>query len=1084
MKTLIDAALNHIRTVLSLLVLLLIAGAYAYVAIPKESDPDVNIPIIYTNVHHEGISPEDAERLIVKPLEQELEGVEGVKEMRSTAYQDGANVVLEFEPGFDADRAMDDVREKVDAAKPELPADADEPAVNEVNLSLFPVLVVTLSGEVPERTLLDLARDLRDEVEGLQPVLDVEMAGNREELVELLIEPAMLESYDVDARQVLNAVDRSNRLVAAGAVDTGGGRFAVKVPGLFQNAQDILNMPIKVDGDRVVTIGDVATLRRTFKDPEGYARINGEPAIALEVSKRTGENIIETIEKVRQTVEAERQAWPEAVQVTYTQDKSTNIRTMLSDLQNNVLAAVLLVMVVIVAALGLRSAAFVGVAIPGSFLTGVLVVYLAGLTVNVVVLFSLILAVGMLVDGAIVTVEYADRKLREGFQKKQAYGLAAKRMAWPIIAATATTLAAFFPLVFWPGVAGEFMKYLPITLLAVLTASLAMALIFVPAMGAVLGGGPRTGTGQADAKTQGDAKAPGDAKAQAIAAGGASDLTRLGGFTGGYVRALRRALKHPGKLLLAAFAALVAVQAAYAMYGRGVEFFPDVEPESAVLQIHGRGNLSIQQRDRLVQEVESRILQLHKERGEFHAIYARSQIASGQRREEAEDIIGQVTLEFTDWWTRRPAQEIIDDIKQRASALPGIQVEAQKQQMGPPGGKPVQIEVTSDRTELIEPTVARIVERMEQDPELIEIEDGRPIPGIEWELEIDRAQAAKFGADVSLVGSYIRMVTNGLKVGEFRSGDADEEIDMVVRFPGDRRSLDQLDQIRVHTDQGQIPLANFVTRSPEQRTSLIRRTDGDRSMTIKADVAEGVLANTKIQEMQAFLDQADVPPAVNVAFTGENEDQKEAQAFLTKAFAVALFLMAVILVTQFNSFYSAFLILSAVILSTIGVMIGLLILDQPFGIVMTGIGVIALAGIVVNNNIVLIDTYDRLKNDEPDVTTAILRTGAQRLRPVLLTTVTTILGLMPMVLGVNIDFFNRLVQVGAPSTELWQQLSIAIVFGLTFATVLTLFVTPAALMWRANVQAWLRRKRGGGTPAAGDAAQHPDRPDQLPHAAE
>ena len=1075
MKTLIDAALNHIRTVLSLLVLLLIAGAYAYVAIPKESDPDVNIPIIYTNVHHEGISPEDAERLIVKPLEQELEGVEGVKEMRSTAYQDGANVVLEFEPGFDADRAMDDVREKVDAAKPELPADADEPAVNEVNLSLFPVLVVTLSGEVPERTLLDLARDLRDEVEGLQPVLDVEMAGNREELVELLMEPAMLESYDVDARQVLNAVDRSNRLVAAGAVDTGGGRFAVKVPGLFQNAQDILNMPIKVDGDRVVTIGDVATLRRTFKDPEGYARINGEPAIALEVSKRTGENIIETIEKVRQTVEAERQAWPEAVQVTYTQDKSTNIRTMLSDLQNNVLAAVLLVMVVIVAALGLRSAAFVGVAIPGSFLTGVLVVYLAGLTVNVVVLFSLILAVGMLVDGAIVTVEYADRKLREGQPKKQAYALAAKRMAWPIIAATATTLAAFFPLVFWPGVAGEFMKYLPITLLAVLTASLAMALIFVPAMGAVFGGGGASA-----------AQAPeGDAKAQAIAAGGAKDLTRLGGFTGGYIRLLRRAIRHPGKLLLAAVAALIAVQSAYALYGRGIEFFPEVEPESAVMQIHGRGNLSIDQRDRLVQEVESRILQLHKERGEFHAIYARSQIASGQRREEAEDIIGQVTLEFTDWWTRRPAQEIIDDIKQRASALPGIQVEAQKQQMGPPGGKPVQIEVTSDRTDLIEPTVARIVERMEQDPDLIEIEDGRPIPGIEWELEIDRAQAAKFGADVSLVGSYIRMVTNGLKVGEFRSGDADEEIDMVVRFPGDRRSLDQLDQIRVYTDQGQIPLANFVTRSPEQRTSLIRRTDGDRSMTVKADVAEGVLANTKIQEMQAFLDQADIPPAVNVAFTGENEDQKEAQAFLTKAFAVALFLMAVILVTQFNSFYSAFLILSAVILSTIGVMIGLLILDQPFGIVMTGIGVIALAGIVVNNNIVLIDTFDRLKNDEPDVTTAILRTGAQRLRPVLLTTITTILGLMPMVLGVNIDFFGRLVQVGAPSTELWQQLSIAIVFGLTFATVLTLFVTPAALMWRANLQAWLRRKRGGGSQASEDAAQqHPDRQDQLPHAAE
>jgi multidrug efflux pump len=628
--------------------------------------------------------------------------------------------------------------------------------------------------------------------------------------------------------------------------------------------------------------------------------------------------------------------------------------------------------------------------------------------------------------------------------------------------------------VFWPGTVGEFMKYLPITLLAVLTASLAMALIFVPAMGAVLGGGGASA-----------AQGPqGDAKAQAIAAGGAKDLTQLSGLTGGYVRLLRRAIKHPGKLLLAAFAALIAVQAAYAMYGRGIEFFPDVEPESAVMQIHGRGNLSIQQRDRLVQEVESRILQLHRERGEFHAIYARSQIASGQQRDEPEDIIGQVTLEFTDWWTRRPAQEIIDDVKQRTAALPGIQVEAQKQQMGPPGGKPIQIEVTSDRTELIAPTVAKIVERMKQDPELIEIEDGRPIPGIEWELGIDRAQAAKFGADVSLVGSYIRMVTNGLKVGEFRSGDADEEIDMVVRFPEDQRSLDQLDQIRVRTDEGQVPLANFITRTPEQRTSLIRRTDGDRSMTIKADVPPDVLANDKIQQMQAFLDQAEIPPGVNITFAGENEDQKEAQAFLTKAFAVALFLMAIILVTQFNSFYSAFLILSAVILSTIGVMIGLLILDQPFGIVMTGIGVIALAGIVVNNNIVLIDTFDRLKNDEPDVTTAILRTGAQRLRPVLLTTITTILGLMPMVLGVNIDFFDRLVQVGAPSTELWQQLSIAIVFGLTFATVLTLFVTPAALMLRGNVQAWLRRRRGRGDGSAASADTADDRQAQLPHAAE
>ena len=1072
MNAVIEAALGHVRTVLSLLVLLLVAGAYAYVTIPKESDPDVNIPIIYVNVHHEGISPEDAERLILRPLEQEMQGVEGVDEMRATAFEGGGNVVLEFEAGFDADRALDDVREKVDLAKPELPAEADEPIVSEVNLSLFPVLVVTLSGDVPERTLLNIARDLRDDVEGLQPVLEVQMAGNREELVELIVDPTMLESYGIDARSVLQAVDRSNRLVAAGALDTGEGRFAIKVPGLFQSPDDILNMPIKTVGDRAVTFRDIGTLRRTFKDPEGFARINGELAIALEVSKRTGENIIETIEQVRGTVDREMQQWPDAVQVTYSQDKSTNIRTMLSDLQNNVLAAILLVMVVIVAALGLRSAGFVGIAIPGSFLTGILVIYLAGLTVNVVVLFSLILAVGMLVDGAIVVVEYADRKLREGQPKREAYALAAKRMAWPIIAATATTLAAFLPLVFWPGVVGEFMKFLPITLLATLTASLLMALIFVPTLGSVLGGGLKTSP----------AAAPDSRKARAIAAGSAADLTALSGFTGAYLRLLKGALKHPGKILLGAAILLVGVQVAYSQFGRGVEFFPEVEPENAVLQVHARGNLSVHQRDRLLQEVEGRVLHLHQERREFHAIYARSQVTAGERRDEPEDIIGTITLEFVDWWNRRPASEIIADIKARTADLPGLMVESQESEMGPPTGKPIQLEVTSSDRSLLEPTVAKIVGHMQQDPELIEIEDGRPIPGIEWEVEVDRAQASKFDADVSLVGSYVRMITNGLKIGEYRTSDADEEIDIVVRFPKERRSLDQLDQIRMRTANGTVPVSNFVSRRAEQKTNLIRRTDTKGSMGIKADVAEGVLPDNKVQQLQAYLRTLEFPPNVEVEFKGEQEDQKEAQAFLTKAFTVALFLMAVILVTQFNSFYSAFLILSAVVLSTIGVMIGLLVTDQPFGIVMTGIGVIALAGIVVNNNIVLIDTFDRLRQYEPDVLQAILRTGAQRLRPVLLTTVTTILGLMPMVTGVNIDFLNRLVQVGAPSTELWQQLSTAIVFGLTFATVLTLVITPCALMWRGNVAAWWQRRRGR-EPAQPPIAPESAQP-QLPHAAE
>ena len=1045
MNAIIDAAVSHSRTVVAALLLILIAGSVAYVSVPKEADPDINIPVIYTYLEHDGISPEDAERLLVKPMEEELRGIEGVKEMRSTAYLGGANVILEFDAGFDADEAMTDVREKVDLAKAELPEETDEPSVHEVNFSLFPVLVVTLSGDLPERTLLRLARDLQDRIEGIASVLRVEIGGDREELVELIVDPLVLESYGLDARAIVDSVTRSNRLVAAGSLDTGQGRFAIKVPGLFEDSQDILNMPVKVDGDSVVRFRDIGVLQRTFKDPEGFARINGESALALEVTKRTGENIIATIEAVRAVVEAERQRWPEAVKVHYSQDKSTNIRTMLSDLQNNVLSAVILVMIVVVAALGLRSAGLVGVAIPGSFLTGILVLSIAGLTVNIVVLFSLILAVGMLVDGAIVVTEYADRKMSEGLHRREAYALAAKRMAWPIIAATATTLAAFTPLLFWPGVVGEFMKFLPITLIATLSASLMMALIFVPTLGSLIG---KPG-GAADS-----------ASMKAMAAGEDGSLDDIGGATGRYIRVLGFALKRPGLVLIGALAILISAYVAYGKFGHGVEFFPDVEPENVALQVHGRGNMSVVERDVLLRQVEERVIDLAREKGEFHTIYARSLASAGtERDDEPEDLIGTIQLEFTDWHLRRPAKEILADIRARTDDLAGILVELRKQEAGPPVGKPVQVQISSRDPDAIPPTVMQIVSAMEEIGGFIDVEDGRPIPGIEWALDVDRAQAAKFDADITLIGNYVRMITNGMRMGSYRPDDAAEEIDLVVRLPLQYRTFEQLDQIRVQTNVGMVPISNFVTRTPQQKVSLVRRSDGNRTMTIKADVQEGLLVDDKVREVRAWLADAELDPRVLVTFKGEDEEQQAAQAFLSKAFMVALFLMAIILVTQFNSFYSAALILSAVIMSTAGVMLGLLVINQPFGIVMSGIGVIALAGIVVNNNIVLIDTYDRLKKTTKTAEEAILRTGAQRLRPVLLTTVTTILGLMPMVLGMNIDLFTRGVQFGAPSTQWWTQLATAIAFGLGFSTVLTLVVTPSALMWQANLRRWLQRRR-------------------------
>jgi multidrug efflux pump len=1046
MNSVIAAAIGRSRTVLFSLMLIFIVGLYAYFAIPKESDPDINIPIIYVSMHHEGISPEDAERMLLRPMEQELRSIEGVKEMRSTAYEGGGNVTLEFDAGFNADQAMTDVRDKVDIAKADLPDEADEPTVNEVNLSLFPVLVVNLSGPVPERTLLHAARALEDAIESLPTVLSADIRGERDELLEVVIDPKLVESYGLRAEDILALIGRSNMLVAAGNLDTGAGRFGIKVPGLFENLNDILEMPVKVSEGAVVRFRDIAEIRRGFKDPESFARFDGQPSLSLEVVKRTGENVIATIAAVNAVIEQARPLLPPGVNIAVSQDKSSDIRNMLGDLQNNVLSAILLIMVVVVAGMGLRTGLLVGLAIPGSFLLGIMMLFFGGISMNVVVLFALILAVGMLVDGAIVVTEYADRKMAEGMHRRLAYAQAAQRMFWPIASSTLTTLAAFFPLLFWPGIVGQFMGYLPLTLLATLVASLIVSVIFVPVMGAIFGK-PST----LDAETM-----------RQLVAAESGDLRDVRGFTGGYVRFLNRVLNRPGMVVFGAFALLVGIWVYYAKHGNGVEFFPEIEPEQAIVLVHARGNLSIHEKHDMMVEVEKRVIDM----SEIKSVYTRVGTQRGGS-DQSPDTIGSILLELTDWQHRPPARQVLAAIRERTADIAGIHVETREPEAGPPTGKPVQVQLSSlDATALAEATT-RVSDHFSQMAGLIDIEDDRPLPGIEWRLDVDRAEAAKFGLDVSLIGQSIRLITNGLKLSEFRPDDSKEEIDIVARYPTEYRTLDQLDAMRVETALGSVPIGSFVERQARPKVSDINRVAGKRTFAVKAnfepafDAALGrpKTADDYVQDLRAWLQSPDaLPKGVDWKFKGEDEEQKAAQAFLGRAFFIALFIMFLILLTQFNSLYNTALILSAVVLSTVGVVLGLIITGQPFGIVMTGVGVISLAGIVVNNNIVLIDTFDQLRKDFPDAREAILRTCAQRLRPVMLTTITTILGLVPMALQINMDFFSRSVTIGAPSTQWWVGLSTAVAFGLTFATLLTLVVTPCSLLVRANVRAWRERR--------------------------
>lgn len=1046
MENIIRAAISRARMMLTVLLLLLVAGFYAYSAIPKESSPDIDIPQIYVSMGLEGISPEDSERLLLRPIEQELSRIEGVKEMKASGYQGGGYVLLEFWAGFDKDKALDDVQKAVDRVRPELPQDVDEPNVTEVNFSLFPVLVVTLSGDVPERTLLRLARNLQDKVEGVSSVLEAGIAGDRDELVEIIVDPEHVESYGLNGAELLNFFGLSNRLVAAGNLDTGQGRFAIEVPGLFDGLEDILTMPLKTVGDSTITAGDIAEVRRTFKDPESFARLDGKPAIALEIVKRSGENVIDTIAAVKEVVEKERQLWPSSVQVTFSQDQSKQIQVMLRDLENNLISAIILVLIISIWYMGLRPSLLVVIAIPGSFLAGILMLYLSGFTVNVVVLFSLIFSAGMVVDSATIVAEYADRKMLEGINRVEAYVEAATRMFWPIVASTATIIAAFAPLLFWPGIVGEFMKYMPLTLIAVLFASLIFALLFTPVLG-VLFGKP--------------AQDDPEMKAMVVATE-TGDFGSLIGLTGWYARMLGRALKRPGRVIGSAFAVLVGVIILYGFAGKGVEFFPNIEPELATVLVHARGNLSVFEQDALVREVEKRIISLNEEIGGIEFLYTRSGKPAQQGSDLAEDVIGQLQMQFRDWDKRPPADEVLTRIREATNDLPGLYIETRKMEEGPPTGKAVQVQIASRFPDKLNDATETVLRGIKELGDFRDVEDSRPMPGIKWEMEVDRAQAKKFGLDITQVGYYIRMVTNGLEVAEYRPDDSDEEIDIVIRHEAESRTLDQLDRVRIETGNGSVPVSSFVMRDAKPATGVISRSDQRRIITVKADLPPGINTSEKVEQVKKWLleNRSTFDPSIEITFKGEDEQQQESQDFLTKAFLVALFMIAIILLTQFNSFYSTFLILTAVIMSTIGVMLGLILTQQPFGIIMSGIGVIALAGIIVNNNIVLIDTFDYLKRKYGDSLSAheiVMRTGVQRLRPVLLTTITTVIGLLPMVFQTNIDFITREVSVGAPSTQWWVQLSTAICFGLSFSTVLTLIVTPSALLLRENFLEWKRK---------------------------
>tara|TARA_B100000003_G_scaffold132205_1_gene118630 strand:- start:19201 stop:22317 length:3117 start_codon:yes stop_codon:yes gene_type:complete len=1013
------------------MIIIISIGSLTYLNIAKDAEPDIDIPFIYVTVPHQGISPEDSERLIVRPLENQLKTIEGIEEMNGSASNGFGSVLLEFDINFDKDKALGDVREKVDMVKSKLPQDAEEPIVLEFNMAELPTIVVSLSGDVPDRTLFYHAKRLQTKIESIPGVLEAPVTGDREDLMEILVSPSKLENYNISLMDLIRSITGNNRLVAAGSIDKGQGKFSIKVPAVYESVQDVYNLVIFSSGDGAVTLGDVAEIRKTYKDTESFARVNGKPAVALQVKKRIGENVLEINEKVRLEAEEYVENLSENIEINFTSDNSDYILEMLKSLQAAVTNAIISVMILVIGALGIRSALMVGISIPTSFLMAISLLALSGGYINMMVMFGLLVSVGLLVDGSIVMVEYADRKMAEGLNRLDAYTQSYKRMIWPIISSTATTLAAFLPLILWPGVSGQFMKWMPFMVSLVLVSSLFSALIFIPVMGSIFG------------KTE---------KKDIAKLNDKFDLRNLSGFTKVYIDILQKLIKTPILTVISSIGIVIILFNLYVNFNAGARYSVEGDTNQMTVHIIARGNLSPSQKLGIALDVEDIVRTVD-------GIKTTSTLIGGASAEQMimsdgesrSDEIAMMMIELKPVHERRHADILRQEILEKTSILPGVIVESYKVERKPESGKDIQIELTSSNNLQLTKVTDSISNKLKSMDGIMEVDDTRSLPGIEWIINVDRELAGKYGVDVSIIGSIIQLVTNGILVDKYRPDDSEDEVDIRVRFPRDYRQLEQFDQLRIPTPDGAIPLSNFVKREPQQKVTSIERSNGTRILKIRANTMIDPITGKKILpfdknvEIGNWINEQNFSKDVEIKFAGTNEDGEESAAFLGRAMLGALFLMFIILLTQFNSFYQAAITLSTVVLSTVGALTGLLITGQVFSVIMSGLGIVSLAGIIVNNSIVLIDTFNRLKNDAKSLNEAILHSAAQRLRPIVLTTTTTMIGLTPVALQITIDWFGRSIEFGGLMSAWWVPFSTAVIWGLGFSSLLTLFLIPTLL---------------------------------------
>ena len=1010
-----DVAIRQRSTVFALMFIAIVIGVYSYLTLPRESNPDITIPYVLVVTTYEGVASSDIESLVTLPIERKLKGLKNVKEIRSVSAEGSSMITVEFNPDVDIDDALQWVRDKVDQAKGDLPNDLEnDPSILEINLSEFPILMVAVSGEVSETVLKGVAEELEERIEEIPGVLDVVLTGGRERQVRVEFDPDRLAAYRLSFAEILAAIQRENVNIPGGSIDIGEGKYLLRIPGEFTDPNQIDNLVMVTRDGRPIYYKDVATVHFTFEDRTSYARLEGVESITLAVKKRTGENIIAVADQVFALLEVARGMVPDGIDLSVTLNQSKDIRRMVTELENNILTGLILVVAVLFLFLGLRNSLFVALAIPFSMLLSFIVIQALGMTLNMVVLFSLILALGMLVDNAIVIVENIYRHMQEGKGRVASSREAASEVGWPVISSTLTTLCAFFPMTFWPGIMGEFMKFLPITLIITLTSSLFVALVINPVICASF---MRLRPAELN---------PDEDRTLVL---------RL------YRRLLEKALDYRWTVLAFSFGLLVSITACYSLLGHGVELFPDSDPNRAYVEIKAPEGTSLDSSDQLAKKVEA-IAGLEPD---LRFVIGEVGVApSGEAGAESgsQSHMSKVSLEFVDRAERHESSNhVLERIRVALADYVGAEIKVEKEKHGPPTGAPVSIEVSGENVETLDVLVAHARELIKDVPGLVDLKDDFSRAKPEIRVLVDREKSSLLGLSTSDVSNMVKAAISGSKLGTYRYGQ--DEYDIVVRLPEARRkTLADIENLLIPTPAGDpVPLSTVASIVMSTGFGSIRHLDQKRVVTLSANTL-GRNSNEVLREVESRLAGLDLPAGYKVAFAGEQEEQQQASDFLGKAFISAIFLIALVLITQFNSVMQTLIVMTSVILSLTGVFLGLMVTATPFGIIMTGIGVISLAGVVVNNAIVLIDYINQLLARGQNLREALVRAGIVRFRPVMLTAMTTILGLLPMAIGVSFDFKTFTWEIGGESAQWWGPMAVAVIYGLGFATILTLVVVP------------------------------------------